>query len=172
MALSSGSPFDSSASLPKPHTSSRLSAPQQSPQLTAQKYQSSPNRQPPKQQTRQQAQYNQARTNSHQAAPSYRAPAIANSYAYMKAQPQTRQSAPALVTKHFYIHAAPDEPEEPARRRYVQLGENRKNYKSDYQLIRFTFHPFIELFVLLMQFDLLSLQSSLLKRQCITVNRK
>lgn len=152
MALSSGSPFDSAAPLPKSYTSARLSTPQQSPQLTAQKYQSSPNRQQPKQQTRQQAQYNQARTNSHQA-PSYRAPAIANSYAYMKAQPQTRQSTPALVTKHFYIHAAPDEPEEPARQRYVQLGQNRKNYKSDYHLILNAFHSFIEFFVLLMQFD-------------------
>lgn len=130
-----GSPFDSVAPLPKQYGPQRLSAPQQSPQLTAQKYQSNRQQQvQPKQRapTQPQPRYNQARPiSTPQAAPSaYRAPSTANAYSYTRAQPQTRQAAPALVTKHFYIHAAPEEPEEKINQRYVQLGTPRKNYKS------------------------------------------
>lgn len=138
MASTSGSPFDNVAQVSKTYTPTRLSTPQQNPQLNAQKYQSSSNRQQqvqPKSQTRPQAQaqYNRVSTNNRQPASAYRAPAIANSYAYPKVQQQTRLPGPALVTKHFYIHAAPDEPEEPTRQRYVQLGQARKNFKSYYR---------------------------------------
>lgn len=44
-------------------------------------------------------------------------------------QPQPAQELPPIVTKHFYVHAAPEEPEERAGPRYVQLGRSRKTYK-------------------------------------------
>lgn len=40
-----------------------------------------------------------------------------------------QQQLPPIVTKHFYVHAAPEEPEERAGPRFVQIGRARKNYK-------------------------------------------
>lgn len=42
-------------------------------------------------------------------------------------QPDTQ--LPPIVTKDFYFHAAPEEPEEQAGPRFVQVGRARKNYK-------------------------------------------
>lgn len=39
------------------------------------------------------------------------------------------QQLPPIVTKHFYFHAAPEDPEERAGPRFVQVGRSRKNYK-------------------------------------------
>lgn len=98
----SGSPFDSVAPLPRQYAPQRLSTPQQSPLLTAQKYQSSTQAQPT------QTRYSQPRTR-YQTPTQYRAPSAANAYSHTKSHPQTRQAGPPLVTKHFYIHAAPEE---------------------------------------------------------------
>lgn len=48
---------------------------------------------------------------------------------YAAQQQQTTQQLPPIVTKHFYVHAAPEDPEEQAGPRFVQLGRARKTYK-------------------------------------------
>lgn len=48
---------------------------------------------------------------------------------YAAQQQQTVQQLPPIVTKHFYVHAAPEDPEEQAGPRFVQLGRARKTYK-------------------------------------------
>jgi len=42
---------------------------------------------------------------------------------------QSVQQLPPIITKHFYVHAAPEDPEEQAGPRFVQVGRARKNYK-------------------------------------------
>lgn len=42
---------------------------------------------------------------------------------------QSQTTLPPIVTKHVYAFAAPEDPEEKAGPRYVQVGRARKNYK-------------------------------------------
>lgn len=49
--------------------------------------------------------------------------------AYAAQPQQNAQQLPPIITKHFYVHSAPDDPEENAAPRYVQVGRARKTYK-------------------------------------------
>lgn len=119
----SGSPFGNNAPQPPVHyagqtqyssgrsqanaVSQNLSPPQQQYQTIAQ----------PQQQYQQQ---NYAPQQSYQQ----------SSYAtQQQGQSQSVQQLPPIVTKHFYVHAAPEDPEEKAGPRFVQVGRARKNYK-------------------------------------------
>ncbi|XP_055297794.1 uncharacterized protein LOC129566167 [Sitodiplosis mosellana] len=44
-------------------------------------------------------------------------------------QPQYQNNQEPIITKHFFVHAAPEDPEEDAGPRLVQIGRPRKNYK-------------------------------------------
>lgn len=112
----SGSPFDSVAPIAKTYSTQRLSAPQQSPLLAAQKY--------PTQTTYQQTQPQQQRyyPASNYQRTAYQAPAPTLA--------PIRPTQGPLITKHFYVHAAPEDPEEQTQPRFVQVGRARKTYKS------------------------------------------
>lgn len=142
--IPSGSPFNSVAPLPQTYAPLRLSAPLQSPLLAGQKYQSQTNYQ----QTQQQPQYQQ-QTRTYQPQPlqrqAYQAPAYQTPTTYQAqtqgttsnaySQQQVQNQEP-IITKHFYVHAAPEDPEENAPPRYVQLGRPRKNYKVSLEMAK------------------------------------
>lgn len=85
------------------------------------------------QQSLQNQQYQQTNVNQYSsgsASTSYGAGQGVSAYSSGQAQqyyPQQKQTP--IVTKHFYVHAAPEDPEENAGPRFVQIGQPRKNYK-------------------------------------------
>lgn len=125
----SGSPFGSVAPLPRTYLapatpaalpSSRLSVPLQSPVVNQQRFQTNFQNHPNYQQ------YQQSRAIE---VPSYQTQtqtqAFGNAFnnAQTRSQAYTQQSQEPIITKHFYVHAAPEDPEEDAGPRFVQVGE-------------------------------------------------
>lgn len=112
----SGSPFGSIAPLPRNYlaapiasaASKQFAAPQQTPVYNQPNYQ----------------QYQQTQTRSTFQAPAYQTQQSTGS-AYNQAQSQayTQRNQEPIITKHFYVHAAPEDPEEEAGPRFVEVGK-------------------------------------------------
>lgn len=124
-----------------PQSPPRLSAPQQSPLLVGQKYgqgqgqvQTQPSYQFPQsrslnaapstlQLTQRQQGSVQTTQPLPQPLPQQPQAVFSNSFAQSQSQvQQTQQTQEPIITKHFYVHAAPDDPEEEAGPRIVQIG--------------------------------------------------
>lgn len=67
-----------------------------------------------------------------------------------QAQPQYQNNQEPIITKHFFVHAAPEDPEEDAGPRLVQIGL----YPANDIHILFDFYAFCELFIFLFCFFL------------------